>query len=304
MNNCDGILLIDKPQGLSSAGLVARLKRTLALKKAGHAGTLDPFATGLMVICLGKATRISRYFLGGDKSYVATLRLGCTTDTLDPEGQITATAAVPFLNETEVCETFARFTGPLMQAPPVYSALKHKGVPLYRLARQGKPVQKPPRPVIVHSLHLLELQLPEIRFAVHCSSGTYIRTLAADLAEAFGTVGYLAALRRTATCGFTLEDACTLDIILPGAETTSQGPPLISMAHALGFLPEICANNTLTEKIFHGKVLCTADFPDAVPDAGPVRIVDAQGRLMAVIRKEEDQPDRFCYDAVFMHGPD
>lgn len=300
--NPDGILLVDKPRGVSSAGLVARIKRALGGPKSGHAGTLDPFATGLMLICLGKATRISRYFLGGDKCYEASLLLGSTTDTLDPEGQITATAPVPFLDQGQILETFERFTGPILQRPPIYSALKHQGVPLYRLARQGKAVEKPARPVTIHSLKLLESPLPEIRFEVHCSAGTYIRTLAADLAEAFGTVGHLSALRRTACCGFNVQEALLPEKLLDGTEGRLPENLPIPMGTALGFMPEIHANNTLTEKVFHGKVLFTADLPGTLPAKTPLRVLDASGRLIAVIRKEKEDAVSFSYDAVLAHA--
>ncbi|TWI66046.1 tRNA pseudouridine55 synthase [Desulfobotulus alkaliphilus] len=294
----DSILLIDKPPGLSSAAVVARVKKYSGIKKVGHAGTLDPFATGLLVVCLGKATRISRYFLGGNKSYEATLRLGTATETQDPEGAITATLPVPEVDEKKLLKVCEKFSGPILQSPPVYSALKHNGVPLYRLARQGKAVQKPPRQVVIHRLQPESIQLPDIRFSVHCSSGTYIRTLALDMAEALGSTGHLVALKRTETCGFSLAQAASLDDTLNSLQTSQPMPSLIPMAEALGFLPEIRVNNTLTEKIFHGKVLDTEEISAPVP--GPIRVLTEDGRLAAVIRRDESRQGLFSYDAVLL----
>ncbi|MCW7755182.1 tRNA pseudouridine(55) synthase TruB [Desulfobotulus sp. H1] len=299
----DGILLIDKPRGLSSAAVVGCIKRTFGLKKIGHAGTLDPFATGLLVLCLGRATRISRYFLGGDKAYEATLRLGFATDTLDPEGAITEQAPIPQVTPKAIRDIFKQFSGPIRQIPPAYSALKHNGVPLYRLARQGNPVQKPARSVVVHTLALQDIALPDIRFSVHCSSGTYIRTLAADFARSMGTVGHLVELRRTECCGFSIHKALNLEECLEKArQTPAMLPDLIPMTEALHFLPGVRVNNALTEKIFHGKVLSTAEILPSVPHFGPVRVLNAESRLVAVIRRNEDDPDFFCYDAVLADG--
>ena len=182
----DGILVVDKPAGISSAGVVARIKSVLKVRKAGHAGTLDPFATGVMICCINRATKLSRFFLHSRKRYEALLRLGRETDTQDSTGTVTAEADPGGIEVTELHAVFDRFKGRQKQSPPAYSALKHKGVPLYKLARRGAAVQKPPREIMVSELSIQETALPNVRFTVTCSAGTYVRTLAADIGRALG----------------------------------------------------------------------------------------------------------------------
>ncbi len=195
MNNqkkvIDGVLLLDKPEGLSSAGLVSKVKKTLNAKKVGHAGTLDPFATGLMVICLGKATKLSNFFLNDNKTYIAELELGKETDTQDIEGTVINSCTDFSISEKKLTETINKFVGEQKQIPPVYSALKHKGVPLYKLARSGKPVVKPPRDINVFYINLLQYESPTVILEISCSKGTYIRTLCTDIGKALGCYGFL-----------------------------------------------------------------------------------------------------------------
>lgn len=296
-----GIVLVDKPEGMSSAHVVNRIKRIFQVKKAGHTGTLDPFATGLMVVTLNRATRISRYYLGGDKSYEATLRLGSTTDTLDPTGQVVATAPVPLLTKEEILAAFSRFTGPILQKPPVYSALKHEGKPLYQHAREGRPVEKPPRPVTIHDIRLISFDLPEIRFAVSCSTGTYIRTLAADLAQEMGSVGHLTALRRTRTCKQDIQGAMDLEALTLAREENRLAPCVLPMAAALDFLPQVTVNKALTEHVIHGKLLRMTDLGLDAPlaSAPEICLLTPEGVLLAVVRPDSEDPGRFQYDAVF-----
>ncbi len=214
-----GIIIIDKPENITSAGVVARVKRILDVKKAGHCGALDPFATGVMVICINQATKLAGFFLKGEKKYEAILELGAETDTQDLTGNVISTSEVADIPMETIRGVFKRFEGDIDQSPPVFSALKHKGTPLYKLARSGKPVQKPPRPVNIIRLAILEASLPEIRFEVTCSAGTYIRTLAADIGAALGCGAYLKALRRTESSGFSLEEALTI----PEFEETVEG---------------------------------------------------------------------------------
>lgn len=298
----DAILLIDKPAGISSARLVSRVKRHFALKKVGHCGTLDPFATGLMLVCTGKATKVSRYLLGGDKKYEATLRLGIATDTLDLEGKILAEKEVPALSEEKIRAVLAFLTGDQMQRPPLYSALKHEGVPLYKLARKGKFVEKPPRPVSIHELALLDFTSSEIRFFVHCSSGTYIRTLGADIAEKLGTAGHLSALRRTETCGFSVDAAISPDDLPLGIDGSPAGW-IVPAAQTISFLPGIYVKKSLTDAIFHGKVLSASDFPGLLGISGPVRLLDEEEKLLAIVREHPEKPGFLSYDAVLV-GPE
>lgn len=205
----DGLILIDKPQGITSFVAVAVVRRALGVKHCGHTGTLDPMATGLLPILTGKATKLSTYLLEGDKSYEAVLKFGENTDSFDSTGQVTERGGrIPTLEEIE--GILPRFVGKQMQVPPMFSALKRDGVALYKLARQGKSVDLPPREIEIYSLKILEYQNGTLRFAVDCSKGTYIRSLCKDIAQSLGTYGHMSALRRTATCGFLVQEAIPL----------------------------------------------------------------------------------------------
>jgi tRNA pseudouridine55 synthase len=191
----DGVILLDKPSGVTSNAALQRVKRLLCAKKAGHVGTLDPMASGLLPICLGEATKFSGYMLAADKGYIADILLGVTSDTGDAEGQITSHAHVN-VSQRELESVLEKFRGDIMQTPPIYSALKRNGKPLYAYARAGETVEIQPRPVTIRSIQLLDSQLPLFRIAVRCSKGTYIRVLAEDIGRSLGCGGMLKALRR------------------------------------------------------------------------------------------------------------
>ena len=206
----DGLILIDKPEGITSFVAVAVVRRALGVKRCGHTGTLDPMATGLLPVLTGNATKLSSFLLEGDKCYEATLTFGENTDSYDSTGQVTESGGrIPEREEIE--SILPQFVGKQMQIPPMFSALKRDGVALYKLARQGKSVDLPPREIEIYSLKLMEYNDGEARLAVHCSKGTYIRSLCKDIAKALGTYGCMSALRRTATCGFSIENAVALD---------------------------------------------------------------------------------------------
>lgn len=220
-----GVLLLDKPLGLSSNQALQKAKWLLRAEKAGHTGTLDPLATGVLPLCFGAATKFSQLHLDADKTYETTVRLGVKTSTADAEGEVIATRVV---NCTlgEVVETLDRFMGPITQVPPMHSALKKDGKALYEYAREGETVEREPRAVTIHELELLEAQVhgdaPFLRLRVHCSKGTYIRTLGEDIGEALGCGGHLIALRRIATGPFE-EAQC---ITLPALETMDEAQRL------------------------------------------------------------------------------
>jgi tRNA pseudouridine55 synthase len=193
----DGILLLDKPLGLTSNEALQRVKRLYQANKAGHTGSLDPLATGLLPVCLGGATKFSTYLLDADKRYRVRVRLGITTTTADAEGEILETRPVGDLDEARVRAVLARFLGPIDQLPPMYSAVKHQGERLYKLARQGIEVARQPRTVTIHAMELLDLAPSELEMDVHCSKGTYVRTLAEDIGAALGCGGHVIGLRRT-----------------------------------------------------------------------------------------------------------
>lgn len=281
----EGLLVLDKPEGISSARALARVKGIARAKKAGHTGTLDPFATGVLICCLGRATRLSRFFLESDKRYEGTLRLGVETDTLDLTGTVVAEHPVPDLAPDAVEAAFAAFRGPIRQEPPAFSALKHQGVPLYRLARKGIPVRKPPREVVVRRLDVTAIRSPEIDFRVTCSAGTYVRTLAADIGRALGSGAHLSALRRTGSGALGLDRAVTLERLDALVRDGRLGEALIGMAEVLP-MPAFRVSPELAERIRRGNPLASADLPGAEADAdGRLQVLGPDGRLLAVVRR-------------------
>ncbi|MGB0289810.1 MAG: tRNA pseudouridine(55) synthase TruB, partial [Opitutales bacterium] len=207
----EGILLVDKPKGITSHDVVDRVRRIFHMKKVGHAGTLDPMATGLMIILVGKATKVSQYLMSMDKEYTGTLRLGQSTDSQDAEGELVEERSVPELTEAEVLAKMKTFVGDQYQTPPMFSAKKVGGQPLYKLARKGKTVEREPRVIHISRFEMTDFALPEISFLVACSKGTYVRTIAHDLGENFGCGAHLNVLRRTGIGDFRIENGSTLE---------------------------------------------------------------------------------------------
>jgi len=296
----DGLVIIDKPEHMTSAGVVSRVKQILKAKKVGHTGTLDPFATGVLICCLNRATRLARFLLGGEKKYQALLHLGIETDTQDATGKIISEQQPAAKTETEIKAAFRTFQGTMAQVPPTYSALKHQGVPLYKHARRGKPIQKPARQIVIYDLHILEVRWPFIRFETTCSAGTYIRTLGADIGRALGCGGHLKALRRIENAGFSISAAMTL----PQLEMCADSPELkhctVGMAAALKDMPAKQADSALAQKITKGAPLTDKDIVRAELDSRSkfVKIVASDGALLAVIERNTKQ-DTYQYCCVF-----
>jgi tRNA pseudouridine55 synthase len=290
---------MDKPEGLSSAGLVAVVKKTLKVRKIGHAGTLDPMATGVMVCCTNQATKLARFFLGGNKRYEATLSLGIETDTQDATGTVTATHSVPGFTKDKLKAVLETFMGDMEQTPPVYSALKHRGVPLYRLARRGQPVQKPPRSVHILSIQLLDMVLPEVRFEVVCSAGTYIRTLCADIGNRLGCGGHMKELRRTTASGFHIHEALSVEALKELAKEGRGFDKMVPMAEALKELETVIAEKDVATAISYGRPL-----PKQVLGTGKkssanfIKVVDRNHRLLAVL-SSSDGKKTYDYECVF-----
>ncbi|MEY4090427.1 MAG: hypothetical protein RJB55_2698 [Verrucomicrobiota bacterium] len=209
----EGILLVDKPTDHTSHDVVARLRGKLRMKRVGHAGTLDPMATGLLIILVGKATRVSQYLMSLDKEYEGTIELGKVTDTQDAEGEVLETIPVPAFSEADILAAVKSFLGDQYQTPPMYSAVKIDGVPLYKSARKGEEVEREPRFIRVMSWEITRFALPRLDFRLRCTKGTYVRTLAHDLGRKLGCGAHLAALRRTASDKFHISQALTLDQI-------------------------------------------------------------------------------------------
>lgn len=207
-----GILNINKPAEMTSHDVVAQIRHAARIRRVGHAGTLDPLATGVLLVCLDQATRVSRYLMASDKRYRAQIRLGAATDTDDREGQVLHRHPVPpTLQKDDLDQALQTFVGQIAQTPPRYAAIKHQGTPLYELARQGIEVETEPRQIVIHAIHLLNWQPPELTVEVHCGPGTYIRALARDLGESLGCGGHLTELVRTQSGQFSLQNAIELE---------------------------------------------------------------------------------------------
>ncbi len=209
----EGVLLVDKPTGLTSHDVVYRLRRKLQMKKIGHAGTLDPMATGLLVMLIGKATRISQYLMSVDKVYEGEGTLGVITDSQDAEGEVMETRPVPALDEAALRATMKGFLGDQYQTPPMFSAIKRDGVPLYKMARQGEEVEREPRFIRVAAFELTGFALPKFTFRLDCTKGTYVRTIVHDVGQKLGCGAHLSALRRTASGKFTIAQCLPLEAI-------------------------------------------------------------------------------------------
>lgn len=300
----DGIIVIDKPATMSSARVVTVVKKALNAGKAGHAGTLDPFAEGVLICCVNQATRLAGFLLHGAKKYVAELKLGQETDTQDLTGIVVATAKAVDYSAQTIQSVFESFKGPIEQLPPVYSALKHKGVPLYKLARRGQPVQKPPRQVQIYDICVNNVDLPYVRFEVSCSAGTYIRTLGADIGRKLGCGGHLSALKRIASSGFTLDQAIPLSALEESVRSHKVPPKMISMKDALPDMPEVCADDHLAEKIRQGQRLTFEDLTGSIAAArarqagGYLKIIDRKQDLIAIV-EQNPAGDRLTYCCVF-----
>ena len=295
-----GVIVVDKPPGITSAKVVARVKKWLRARKAGHTGTLDPFATGVLVCCINRATKLSRFFLHGKKKYEAVLHLGIETDTQDSTGIVTNIFDNVEFSKKTIQSAFKKFEGNIMQLPPVYSALKHKGIPLYKLARSMKPVQKPARQVSIITLKILEIHPPFIRFEVFCSAGTYIRTLCADIGASLGCGGHLKELRRIESSGFTITDAVTLEELEDLTLSEKSFDRIISMSNALKDMPEYIADNVLVNKINHGHIITKKDcMPEKINAfEGFIKIVDTNKTLVAVLKHTREK-NRYDYCCVF-----
>ena len=258
----DGLLLADKGPAVTSFQVVAHLRRVLRVAKVGHGGTLDPMATGLLPILLGSATKLTAYLQGQDKQYLATIRLGVETDTLDATGVVTRERPIPPLTVDDVRAVLARFIGDIEQVPPMYSALHAGGKRLHELARAGIAVERAPRRVRVHAFELIECALPRLRARVACGSGTYVRSLAADVGEALGCGAHVEALARTRVGALRVEDAVPWAVIQEGNASVlaaGVGPPDRAVTH----LPVVDLSPDASRRLAHGQAV-------ALPELGAV----------------------------------
>jgi tRNA pseudouridine55 synthase len=272
----DGVLLLDKPVGFSSNDALIKAKRVLNAKKAGHTGTLDPFATGLLPLCFGEATKFSQDLLESDKTYDTTVHLGQTTDTGDTEGEVVETREVNVTLE-QIHAVLEKFRGPIAQVPPMYSALKRDGKPLYEYARAGITLEREARNVVIHKLELVAYEAPFLKLSVTCSKGTYIRVLGQDIGEALGCGAHLNALRRTQVGPLTMENMITLEALGAHAEPLSLLAPVDAL---LASFPSVRLNAELAKRFLNGQRLALGKEPVAVPaEQGRVRVYH-DGKLL------------------------
>lgn len=248
----DGILLLDKPGGITSNAALQRAKRVLGIRKAGHTGALDPMATGLLPLCFGEATKVSAFLLDADKAYRAEVKLGEETDSGDADGRVVARAAVPPLERAQVEAVLAEFRGAIEQVPPMHSALKHRGRRLHELARAGIEVERPPRAVTIHRLELAALERNALALDVVCSKGTYVRSLAVDIGRALGCGAHLTALRRTRSGPFGLDEALALEA-LERLDRDEARARLLPADAALPHWPRIQLDDAALSDVRHGR---------------------------------------------------
>ena len=293
-----GVLLIDKPVGPSSAQVVQRIKNLLGAKKVGHLGTLDPFASGLLLIGVNEGTKIADIFLGGSKSYHGVMALGVETDSQDGTGKVIRTSAVGPIGEAELARLECAFTGELKQVPPMFSALKKDGVRLYRLARQGKEVPREPRSIRIDALVLRPLNATEIEFEVTCSRGTYVRTLAADMGQELGCGAHLKSLRRTACDHLTVGQAVTPEQL---AELCIAGEvPLLSLRAALSHVPAVAWRSQWVARLRLGQQEVLAQIGQPRPGEKMVGILEPRGALVALAEWADDvAPGRWRLVRIF-----
>ena len=277
----DGILLLDKPLGVSSNSALQTAKRLFSARKAGHTGSLDPLASGLLPICFGEATKFSQYLLDADKTYAVTMRLGVRTETGDAEGEVVATRPVAPLTKAGLEEVFAKFRGEIDQTPSMYSALKFQGQPLYKLARQGITVERESRRLMIYRLTLLNFTAETVDFELHCSKGTYVRTLVDDVGEALGCGAHVAALRRLTVGSFTANQMLTLDHLR--AEPSSDSAArldhyLLPIESALAHWPALMVPESTLFYLRQGSAVVISQ----APLSGWVRLVTKMGEFIGI----------------------
>lgn len=274
----EGVLPIDKPAGPTSHDMVARARRALGTRRVGHTGTLDPFASGLLLLCVGRATRIAEFLSGMDKRYSTVVRLGVSTDTLDATGAVTAEHDTSDVTRAAVEDALARQRGSILQVPPAYSAKKIRGERAYDLARQGRDVELDAVPVTIHELTITRFELPDVHIDVTCGSGTYIRAIARDLGDALGVGAHLTALRRTAVGPHSIDGAVTAEDLDTRPDRVIAA--LIPALDALGAMPHIALSDDDVAHIRHGRTI--VHDTDAV---GAVAL-EAGGELVAIAEAE------------------
>ncbi len=273
----NGVLLLDKPQGRSSNTALQQARRLYRAEKAGHTGVLDPLATGLLPVCFGEATKFAQYLLDADKAYTATLKLGEASSTGDAEGEIIDTARAD-ISPAEFQTACAALTGPIRQVPPMFSALKHEGKPLYEYARKGIVIERKARDITIYSIDIQEFSAPQAVIDVRCSKGTYIRTLSEDIAKHIGTFAHLTALRRTETAGFTIAQSHSLEA-LEALSEAERDALLLPCDVLVQHLPKITLADEAVKMLKFGQ---QPIFRDDIPTDTPIRVYAENGEFVGL----------------------
>ena len=274
----DCVFLLDKPQGMSSNDIMQKVKRVFQANKAGHTGALDPLATGMLPICLGEATKFSQFLLDADKRYVVTAKLGERTDTSDAEGQVVETRPVN-VETSQILTALEQFRGDILQVPTMFSALKHNGKPLYEYARAGITVEREARPITIFEINFIEYQAPSLTLEVHCSKGTYIRTLVDDLGEVLGCGAHVTVLRRTAVADYPTEKMMTWDALQALAEQGDLDQHLLPIDTAVSKLPALKLNAEQSKGIGFGQ---RVKFANEAKLHGRVRLFSNENIFLGV----------------------
>ena len=274
----DGVFLLDKPQGMSSNDIMQKVKRVFQANKAGHTGALDPLATGMLPICLGEATKFSQFLLDADKRYVVTAKLGERTDTSDAEGQVVETRPVN-VETSQILTALEQFRGDILQVPTMFSALKHNGKPLYEYARAGITVEREARPITIFEINFIEYQAPSLTLEVHCSKGTYIRTLVDDLGEVLGCGAHVTVLRRTAVADYPTEKMMTWDALQALAEQGDLDQHLLPIDTAVSKFPALKLNAEQSKGIGFGQ---RVKFANEAKLRGQVRLFSDKNIFLGV----------------------
>lgn len=283
----DLVINLNKPEGITSQEAVSEIKKILKAKRVGHTGTLDPFATGVLLVCTEKATRLASYFSSLDKEYLAEMKLGETTDTQDLTGRIIERGEKINVAEESIRNALKSFEGKILQEPPMFSALKHRGVPLYKFARKGVDIPRKLREVYIYNINLLDINLPFVTFRTLCSKGTYVRTLCDDIGKKLGIGAHLFKLQRIAVGPFKVDDAITFDEMGRGSPYQEGIKGIYSMNRALSWIPEVEVEEPFIKKVRNGNPIKISDclnFPANLKGSNNVRVKSPQGDFLAVGR--------------------
>ncbi|MCP4715220.1 MAG: tRNA pseudouridine(55) synthase TruB [Deltaproteobacteria bacterium] len=293
MQAMDGLIVINKPTGLSSSQVCHKVKKRLGVKKAGHLGTLDPLATGVLPLCINEGTKLVQFLMQGQKEYRATMRLGVETDTQDSLGAVVRTSCDLPCSSDRVSAVIQEFCGELLQTPPMYSALKRNGVPLYKLARRGEWVERPQRPITIYAIEALAIEVPDITFRVVCSHGTYVRTICYDIGRRLGCGAHMTALERTRNGTFHIRHAVSLEELETRDREELIRQYLIPAKDALQGVPELAVDDVVARKIRNGIQITVQDLGEAalpvLMDAQVLKVVSRRDDLISVVESQLDK---------------